>query len=204
MSNHSDAKIRSDNSSGYKGVSWNKGRKTWQAYINVGGVHCYLGKFTDVESAARAFQVALADKERLGIKPAPHVVTEYQRKWLESNKERTRRYSGNWREANRDYIRQKAREQIRQIRLEVIRAYGGHCVCCGEDTMEFLSIDHVNNDGAQERRAIGSGPNFYRSLKKRGFPRDGYRLLCLNCNLSRGFFGYCPHERQIQHLTAVA
>jgi hypothetical protein len=23
----------------------------------------------------------------------------------------------------------------------------------------------------------------------------GYRVLCHNCNLARGFYGYCPHEK---------
>jgi hypothetical protein len=40
-------------------------------------------------------------------------------------------------------------------------------------------------------------------LKRRGYPQEGYTILCFNCNLSRGFFGYCPHERALeQWLTA--
>ena len=33
----------------------------------------------------------------------------------------------------------------------------------------------------------------YKILRARGFPL-GYRVLCHNCNLARGFYGYCPHS----------
>jgi hypothetical protein len=84
-------------------------------------------------------------------------------------------------------------------------AYSGDppkCECCGESHIEFLTIDHINGDGAKERRemkaaglnAAKGGHEFYCLLEKRGFPA-GYRVLCFNCNCARGFFGECPHER---------
>lgn len=53
--------------------------------------------------------------------------------------------------------RQSKQARRRRLRAEVIAAYGGRCACCGEATPEFLSIDHVNNDGAQHRREINGG-----------------------------------------------
>lgn len=82
---------------------------------------------------------------------------------------------------------------VRELRRQVIEAYGGLCACCGERTPEFLSVDHVNGDGAQHRRDI-KGP-LYRWLKANKFPQEGFRLLCFNCNCAKGFFGACPHER---------
>lgn len=80
-----------------------------------------------------------------------------------------------------------------KYRLMVIEAYGGKCKCCGEKTVEFLSIDHVNGGGEEHRRKVHG--HIYANLIKRGFP-SGFRLLCHNCNLSRGFYGYCPHKRK--------
>jgi hypothetical protein len=32
-------------------------------------------------------------------------------------------------------------------------------------------------------------------LRRDNYP-DGYRVLCANCNFSRGIHGYCPHEHE--------
>lgn len=46
-----NSKIRKDNKSGVKGVSWNKCASKWQAIISVNGVKKYLGLYEDVKSA---------------------------------------------------------------------------------------------------------------------------------------------------------
>ena len=57
------------------------------------------------------------------------------------------------------------------------------CACCATTYEPHLTIDHVNMDGAAERRVLkASGHNsIYATLRKRGWPA-GYRVLCLNCN----------------------
>jgi len=110
----------------------------------------------------------------------------------------------------------RALDRKRSVRDKeiVVKAYGGKCSCCGESKIEFMSIDHPNGDGHEHRRRgkdnarnnqekTGAGIHIYRWLKRNNFP-SGYRLLCFNCNCSRGFFGYCPHERERQHITVVA
>lgn len=81
-----------------------------------------------------------------------------------------------------------------QLRSEVLAAYGGRCACCGESTREFLAVDHINGGGKKHRKELGSsGTSFYVWLRDNSFP-DMCRLLCHNCNFSRGAYGYCPHE----------
>lgn len=53
--NHS---MFSTNSSGYTGVSWNKGKQKWRAYIVVSDKHLYLGYFDDKVSAAQCYNFA--------------------------------------------------------------------------------------------------------------------------------------------------
>src|SRR3990167_473031 len=49
-----------NNTSGYKGVSWNKERRKWDAKIKVGKKHVFIGRFKTKEEAARAYdQVAM-------------------------------------------------------------------------------------------------------------------------------------------------
>jgi hypothetical protein len=84
------------------------------------------------------------------------------------------------------------------LRLEVMTAYGGKCVCCGESGIDFLSIDHINNDGAKHRRSVGcsGGGTFYRWLQKQGYPKEDFQILCYNCNLAKAHCGgVCPHQR---------
>lgn len=83
------------------------------------------------------------------------------------------------------------------LRDEVFAAYGGYrCVCPGCDVTipEFLTIDHIHGGGRQHRREINSP--FYRWLKRNGYPA-GFRVLCFNCNAARGFYGTCPHEKEV-------
>lgn len=86
---------------------------------------------------------------------------------------------------------ESARQRLRNARLRaaVIAAYGGECACCGERTPEFLAIDHVNGREPGDDR---TGVKLYAWLVRHRFP-EGYRVLCHNCNLSLGFWGYCPH-----------
>jgi hypothetical protein len=85
-----------------------------------------------------------------------------------------------------------------EIRRAVIKHYSNGkncCDCCGETMYEFLSIDHINGGGNRHKRE--------RSIKRlsdwlyhHDFP-DGFRVLCHNCNQAIGYYGYCPHEREL-------
>lgn len=92
--------------------------------------------------------------------------------------------------------REHRRKRYLKLRAEVLLAYGGRCKCCGERREQFLAIDHVNGDGREEREAHGAGTMFYLYLRRQGFPKDRYRLLCHNCNMSMGLYGHCPHAKE--------
>jgi hypothetical protein len=85
-------------------------------------------------------------------------------------------------------------------------AYGGRCACCGEDQMEFLSIDHIFNDGGKLRREgkEATGRRFYKQLKDQGFPQGRLQVLCHNCNGAKGYYGICPHEIISKNLLGIA
>ena len=46
--------VRSDNSSGYKGVGWAKRERLWRAYINIDGKTQSLGYFKELDEAIEA------------------------------------------------------------------------------------------------------------------------------------------------------
>jgi hypothetical protein len=97
----------------------------------------------------------------------------------------------------KEIIREQQRLYDLSVKIKIIEAYGGKCTCCGESALEFLTIDHINNDGAEDRKNNGkkSGGKLYRWLMKNNFPKENYQILCYNCNCSKGFFGYCPHNK---------
>lgn len=84
----------------------------------------------------------------------------------------------------------------RDGRMRALQAYGGvvpQCSCCGEGTVQFLALDHVNGGGHTQRKELGGG-GFYVWLRKNNYP-EGFRVLCHNCNIGRQINGgLCPHK----------
>jgi hypothetical protein len=128
---------------------------------------------------------------------------EYRKKIYRENPEQQRAYTRDYYKKNREAVLKKQKnsasrkEYHRNYYLErkkrVIAAYGGKCQCCGETHFEFLTIDHPEGNGRKDRAEKGS---LYAWLEKNGFPQEGYRCLCINCNFSHGMHGYCPHDRE--------
>lgn len=84
-----------------------------------------------------------------------------------------------------------------RLRIEVLTAYGKRCVCCGEKEPAFLTLEHTKGDGKAHRGKSGSY-TAYVDLKRRGWPKDGYTLLCMNCNWAKRFGeSKCPHKQSI-------
>ena len=56
--NSYNTKIQKNNTSGFRGVCWNKRKKRWYAYIKHHGKQIYLGLFLDKELAAKEYNKA--------------------------------------------------------------------------------------------------------------------------------------------------
>lgn len=124
---------------------------------------------------------------------------------------------------NNDKYREKAKatsrlvmpesQKKRRLKLkeQVFNHYGKLCVCCGETRMLFLTVDHVNNDGAAHRNALmngrgrtgGASARLFLDIIRKGFP-DSFRILCYNCNCGRARNkGICAHEEERQANAAM-
>lgn len=77
-------------------------------------------------------------------------------------------------------------------------AYGGYrCVCCGETTPLFLTLDHIHGNGRRHLRELGlkDTRKMYRWIIRNDFPSDLFQVLCYNCNSGRyRNGGVCPHK----------
>lgn len=88
--------------------------------------------------------------------------------------------------------RKYTRDWTIKLKYEIFSHYSGEqpkCAKCGFSDMRALCLDHIYNDGAEERRMITNGVrnNFngqkiYQWVKKNNFP-DRYQVLCFNCNI---------------------
>jgi hypothetical protein len=114
----------------------------------------------------------------------------------EKNNQKSKEYHYKYREKNLA----RMKEKNLKIRNKVLHAYGGeqpYCNCCHETIKQFLTVDHINNDGAEHRKSLSKGKNktssLYRWLVKNNFPKD-FQLLCWNCNTAKFRYGKCPHK----------
>jgi hypothetical protein len=104
------------------------------------------------------------------------------REWRKNNREKFNKYS-----LERYFKNPKRSHEITnrsrvKVRIEMIQSYGGKCCNCGVDDIDVLDIDHVHNNGAEDRKNNLYGYNLYRRLKKLNWPKNNYQLLCKNCN----------------------
>jgi hypothetical protein len=130
------------------------------------------------EYAKRCYLIRKVDPER----QTQHLKTKraWEKKDRMKNGTKKRGYSRSW---------------ALNLKIEVMNAYGGICACCGESEIIFLTIDHINNDGAEKRRnGEPMGNTLYAKLKRLGFPKSEYQVLCMNCNFAKGLYGSCPHQ----------
>ena len=122
-------------------------------------------------------------------------------------KERAVKRTLEWRKLNRGKYKAQWQKRIVDIskynkkrnaenKLLVVKHYSNgkmRCACCGESHIEFLAIDHVNNNGASHRKVDNSAKNLPYWLIKNGYP-DGFQILCHNCNWAKYQHKICPHQ----------
>ena len=78
-----------------------------------------------------------------------------------------------WEAENADQRRANARAYYFRLQYQCVMAYGGYrCACCGECEPLFLTLDHIENNGSQHRKEIGTlgGAKLYKWIINHGFP----------------------------------
>lgn len=112
------------------------------------------------------------------------------KKWRGKNPHKSKEYNGKY---------------FPRRRQELLREYGNKCNCCGETNQDLLQLDHIYNDGAKERREDKSR-HIHLRLKRLGFPKDRYQLLCANCNWLKARRGRCTcqdYKKETPDLSSI-
>lgn len=121
-------------------------------------------------------------------------------KYRADHADQIRKKTQEWRDANREKLapKQSAKHRATRVALKTaaMAAYGGRCSCCGVDDLIFLTVDHVDENGADHRRQIFGDSKYtaktYRWLRDNDYP-VGFQILCFNCNFAK-HWGGCPHR----------
>lgn len=82
-----------------------------------------------------------------------------------------------------------------ELKKEVFTQYGSKCSCecgCTESNFGLLTIDHIEGRKKMNHSRSMSGWTLYCWIRKNNYP-NSLRLLCYNCNCSRGHLGTCGH-----------
>jgi len=117
------------------------------------------------------------------------------------NKEKLKERTMLWKKNNKDKVLEDSRRYRKELKINALKAYSNNkieCACCGEKEIDFLCLDHIDNNGAQERREkkYGLGTSFLKWLKAHDYPASArLQVLCLNCNMSKRIQGgTCIHK----------
>lgn len=137
---------------------------------------------------------------------------EYRRKYYESHKKQARSWHDRYYDKNKELIKSKSRKYTKnnkenikkqkrtyylKYKMKFLDMYGHGCSCCGESHMEFLTIEHKNGQKGIKNRKGGAWAYL---IALREYRPDLYEVLCMNCNFSKGKYGYCPHKQSTSHV----
>ena len=96
-----------------------------------------------------------------------------------------RSYFKSWMESSKQYKRRGISTSLKyyENRIKVIEHYSkgkNCCARCGLSDIRVLDLDHINNNGYEHRKEIGT-LNIIKWILENNFP-TGFQILCKNCN----------------------
>lgn len=113
--------------------------------------------------------------------------------YRDRNKERLNAESRDYRNKNLETQRRRVRECLQNIREKIVKLLGSKCVICGFSDPRALEIDHINNNGNEERKIFSTYGYYKHILDQIKVGSKDYQLLCSNCNAIKRY------ERQIRN-----
>ena len=153
--------------------------------------HPFTEENTRLYQGRRICRTCVRDQSRIWVLTHPDRHRENVRRWRSQNPERWAQINiENQRRArarNPDRHRRRLRDYHWTLKKEALARYGNgepRCVSCGFYNIDALCLDHINNDGAAQRRLSPKthiGVELYRTLRRAGYPQ-GFQTLCANCN----------------------
>jgi hypothetical protein len=98
-----------------------------------------------------------------------------------------------------DYFKKKRIIRRDFYKQQLLTKFGSKCRCCNESNTKFLTIDHINNNGAEHRRGKNGNRRDYLAVWKEILEtgtNENFQTLCMNCNWAKNLYGKCPHMEE--------
>ena len=131
-----------------------------------------------IHISRKAYRKVHPDKARESSKRYHQAHPEKAKLYRQAHPDKVREWN---RESQKRYNKAHGKLHRRETKIEVLSHYSNgspRCAKCGEARLAALSIDHINDDGAEHRRQIKSFSYWW--LKREGYP-EGFQVLCMNC-----------------------
>lgn len=126
---------------------------------------------------------------------------EYYQRWYSKNRERAlamkRQRMKEYRAVNPEKAREKTRRATKRLKDKIFAMYGKVCMRCGFEDERALTLDHIQHNGAEERKSLGERKVYRKAASF--FQPEVYRILCMNCQFVTRF----EHKRENQHRDSV-
>jgi hypothetical protein len=108
---------------------------------------------------------------------------ESYKQWYGKNKEAARKSKAEnmrrYRSENPEKFRQQSKNYRTKLRNRLFELYGHTCEICGFEDKRALTLDHIRQNGNEERKRIGERGVFRRA--RDNYLPEEYRTLCMNC-----------------------
>lgn len=115
--------------------------------------------------------------------PTRKRINGYNREYYEQNKgkirERKNEQMQKYRMADPEKYRRVSREAKARLKERLFEMYGHVCSVCMFSDKRALTLDHVNQNGNEERKLLGERGVYIRALSE--YLPNEYRTLCMNC-----------------------
>jgi hypothetical protein len=114
-----------------------------------------------------------------------------QKKYTEEHRKEANARARKWREENPERAKKVQREYQMRVKIDVLSHYGsnGKLQCCWPGCevtdIDILTLDHVNNDGAEDRKGHGKGGAYFYSRVRKNLYPEGFQTLCANHQLKK-------------------
>ena len=99
-------------------------------------------------------------------------------------------------------LNKQKRKRSHEVKYEVMKEFSKRqsnsnvpcCACCKESMLKFLTLDHIEGRKKMGHSKRDVGYKLQRWARENDYP-DTLQVLCYNCNMAKGLFGKCPHQK---------
>lgn len=92
--------------------------------------------------------------------------------------------SKKWQREHKEYVKSKRQKDWLELQYNTLSFYSNSdtpkCICCGENNIKVLALDHIHNDGKKDPNRAHSPKVYKTALELKD--KTQYQTLCYNCN----------------------